>query len=201
MNEKEKKEIRNFQGSVNVIGEEEKRTVEGYAMLFETQSDGLPFEEKIERGSLDGVIEKSDVFALLNHDVFRGILARSEQGTGSLKLEVDEKGLRYSFEAPKTALGDELLENIRRGEVHQSSFAFDVEQDEWEKKSDDTWKRTIKRFGQLYDVSPVYNAAYSKTSVYLRGKEDKEKELKHIEEKQKKDLPESYYEDLRSLFN
>lgn len=37
-------------------------------------SDGLSFEEVIEHGSLDGVIEKSDVFALLNHDQSRGFL-------------------------------------------------------------------------------------------------------------------------------
>lgn len=44
-------------------------------------------------------------------------------------------------------------------------------------KSDNTWKRTVHKIGNLYDVSPVYNAAYSKTSVYMRGKELAEEEL------------------------
>ena len=80
MNEENKKETRNFVSNINVTGEDdEKRTVEGYAMLFDTPSDGLSFTEKIERGALDGVIGKSDVFALLNHDQFRGILARSNK--------------------------------------------------------------------------------------------------------------------------
>ena len=58
----EKKEIRNTAYQVQVTGEsEEKRTVEGYAVLFNTPSDGLYFEEVIERGALDGVLEKSDV--------------------------------------------------------------------------------------------------------------------------------------------
>ena len=135
----EKKEIRNTAYQVQVTGEsEEKRTVEGYAVLFNTPSDGLYFEEVIERGALDGVLEKSDVFALLNHSQNRGILARSNGGNGSLVLKVDEKGLKYRFEAPKTALGEELLENIRRGEISASSFCFDVEIDTWEKKSDNT---------------------------------------------------------------
>lgn len=171
----EKREIRNI--ASQVIADEEKRTVEGYALLFGVSSDGLSFEEVIERGALDGVIEKSDVFALMNHSQSRGILARCNQGNGSLSLSVDSKGLKYRFEAPKTALGDELLENIRRGEINESSFCFDVEKDTWEKKSDGTWKRTVSKVGNLYDVSPVYNAAYSKTSVYMRGKEQAEAEL------------------------
>lgn len=171
----EKREIRNI--ASQVIADEENRTVEGYALLFGVSSDGLSFEEVIERGALEGVIEKSDVFALMNHCQSRGILARSKQGNGSLTLSVDSKGLKYRFEAPKTVLGDELLENIRRGEINESSFCFDVEKDTWEKKSDGTWKRTVSKIGNLYDISPVYNAAYSKTSVYMRGKEQAEAEL------------------------
>lgn len=173
--ENSKREVRNINADFNVTGEDEKRTVEGYAMLFDTPSDGLSFTEKIERGALDGVIDKSDVFALLNHDNMRGILARSDMGKGSLTLIVDNKGLLYRFDAPRTTLGDELLENLRRGEVSQSSFAFTVDSDTWDKGKDGTWTRTIHKIGELYDVSPVYNAAYSKTSVYTRGREQKEK--------------------------
>ena len=128
----DKREVRNTAFQVQLTGDsEEKRTVEGYAILFGVTSDGLPFEEVIERGALDGVVDKSDVFALMNHSQSRGVLARSKNGAGSLSLSVDEKGLKYRFEAPKTALGDELLENIRRGEVSESSFCFDVEKDTW----------------------------------------------------------------------
>ena len=189
----EKREIRNTSFQVQVTGEnEEKRTVEGYALLFDTPSDGLSFTEVIKRGALDGVLEKSDVFALLNHDQRRGVLARSKYGKGSLSLSVDDKGLKYRFDAPKTALGDELLENIRRGEIGESSFCFDVEKDTWEKRSDGSWKRTIEKFGNIYDTSPVYNGAYSKTSVYMRGKEAAEEELRHREQ----EIPESYYQNI-----
>lgn len=193
-----KKEIRNTPFQVQVTGEdEEKRTIEGYALLFETPSDGLSFTEVIQRGALDGVLGKSDVFALLNHDQSRGILARSKNGQGSLILSVDDKGLKYRFEAPKTALGDELLENIRRGEIEESSFCFDVEKDTWEKLKNGSWKRTIEKIGNLYDVAPVYNGAYSKTSVYMRGKEQAEEELR----KKEQDIPESYYENIENSLN
>lgn len=194
----EKKEIRNTAFQVQVTGEdEEKRTVEGYALLFGVSSDGLSFEEVIERGALDGVVNKSDVFALMNHNHGRGLLARSNKGKGSLSLTIDEKGLKYRFEAPKTALGDELLENIRRGEICESSFCFDVEKDTWEKKSNGKWKRTVSKIGNLYDVSPVYNAAYSATSVYMRGKEQVEEELSRQNEENLKE----YYSNIEKSLN
>lgn len=192
----EKLEIRNTIGKVLRQGDAESRKVEGYALLFNTTSDKLSFEEVIEPSALDGVISRSDVFALMNHQKERGILARSNMGEGSLTLEVDEKGLKYTFDAPRTALGDELLENLRRGEINQSSFAFTVREDKWTKKEDGTWKRNILQFDELYDVSPVYNAAYSKTSVYMRGKELEEERL----EAEANVMPESYFEEMENKF-
>jgi len=194
MMEQNKKEIRNITAEVTV--DEESRKVEGYALLFNVPSDGLDIEEIIEPRALDGVIEKSNVFALLNHDERRGILARSKKGEGTLSLTVDGKGLRYRFDAPRTALGDELLEYLKRGEVTESSFAFTVAEDVWEKKGE-TWKRTIKKIDELYDVSPVYDAAYSKTSVYMRGKEQLEQELR----KQRERELDAYYTNLNKFLN
>jgi len=200
----EKREIRNTAYDVVITDDDDKRTVDGYALLFDTRSDRLDFEEIIEPGALDGVLEQSDVMALLNHDISRGILARSKFGKGSLTLTVDAKGLRYTFEAPHSPLGEELLENLRRGEVSESSFAFDVEKDTWEKKDDGTWKRTIHKFGHLYDVSPVYTAAYSATSVNLRGLEEAKAELKRLEDEAKRKAAEptkEYFEQLSSTLN
>lgn len=192
----EKLEIRNTIGKVLRQEDAENRKVEGYALLFNTTSDNLSFEEVIEPSALDGVIARSDVFALLNHKKDRGILARSYMGEGSLTLEVDEKGLKYTFDAPKTALGEELLENLRRGEINQSSFAFTVREDKWTKREDGSWKRNIIQFDELYDVSPVYNAAYSKTSVYMRGKELEEERLAA----EANVMPDSYFEDMENKF-
>lgn len=199
--ENEKRELRAVSSPVEIREEGEKRLVEGYAALFETPSDRLDFEERIQEGAFDGVIERSDVMALLNHSTIRGILARCKRGVGSLSLAIDKKGLRYSFEAPKTALGDELIEGIKRGDISESSFAFDVEKDHWEKdKANGVWKRTIIQIGNLYDVSPVYTAAYSQTSVYMRGKEEAEKALEEAE-RRANEMPDSYYEQLRKEYN
>ena len=78
--------------------------------------------------------------------------------------------LKYEFDAPKTALGNELLEMLRRNDISASSFAFTVANggDAWEKR-DGKYYRTIKKIDRLFDVSPVYNPAYSETTVACRS--------------------------------
>lgn len=142
------------------------RIVEGYASLFNSRSVDLGgFTEVISEGAFDGVIERSTCLALMNHSQERGVLARSVKGKGSLKLNVDEIGLHFRFEAPKTALGDELLEMISRSDMDSCSFAFTVEKDHWEKEEDGTYLRHIDQIGKLYDISAVYSAAYPETSI------------------------------------
>ena len=161
-------EVRSF--SIELRGEGESRHVEGYGSVFNERSLDLGgFVEMIAPGAFDGVIERSDVKAYLDHNPQRGILARSRNGEGSLKLEVDERGLKYSFDAPHTALGDEVVEGLKRGDYTQSSFAFTVQEQTWTKEEDGTYLRTITKVGGLYDVSIVGNPAYEGTSVALRS--------------------------------
>ena len=68
--------------------------------------------------------------------------------------------------------GDELVEALKRGDITTSSFAFTVKTDEWTKREDGTYLRTIKEFGELYDISPVFREAYEETSVALRSLEE-----------------------------
>ena len=161
-------EIRSF--NIELRGEGESRHVEGYGSVFNERSLDLGgFVEMIAPGAFDGVIERSDVKAYLDHNPQRGILARSKNGEGSLRLEVDERGLKYSFDAPHTALGDEVVEGLKRGDYTQSSFAFTVQDQTWTKEDDGTYLRTITKIGGLYDVSIVGNPAYEGTSVALRS--------------------------------
>ena len=140
------KEIRYF-NEIRANEDSESRKVEGYAVIFNSESEDLGFIETIEKDAIDDeVIAKSDVFALMNHDDKRGILARSRKGKG------------------------ELLEMLRRNYITSSSFAFTVATggDSWEKR-DGRYYRTIKKIDRLFDVSPVYNPAYSETSVACRS--------------------------------
>ena len=160
--------------------------------MFNSESRDLGgFTEVIEPSALDGVVAKSDVLCLLNHNEDKGVLARCNMGTGSLTLEVDDIGLRYSFEAPNTNLGDELLEGIRRGDITASSFAFKVGEDKWTKRNDGSYLRTISIIERMFDVSPVYRAAYDATTVSVdtRG-------LDEAKARDKKEM-EDYYKQLR----
>jgi HK97 family phage prohead protease len=148
------------------------RIISGRAIVFGKESKDLGgFTERIEPESVQGVIETSDVLALLNHDEARGVLARSTNGTGTLTLTVDQNGVNYEFEAPDTALGDEVLSGIRRNDIRTSSFAFKVDEagDKWEKRSDGSYLRTITKFKNIYDVSPVYREAYQDTTAAVRS--------------------------------
>lgn len=172
-----KKEIRSISSETSI--DSESRHISGYAVLFNSDSNDIGFIENIEPRALDGVIEKSDILCLLDHKKDRGILARNRYGKGSLSLSVDERGLKFEYDAPNTSLGDEVIEYIKRGDITGNSFAFTVEKDRWEKRSDGSYLRVIEKIDRLYDISQVFEPAYPDTTVALRSLEEfKETEVK-----------------------
>lgn len=161
-----------MQGQVEVRkgdGDKKSRTISGYAAVFDSDSEDMGFIERLDKHCFDGVIEKSDVVALYNHSEAPGVLARSVNGEGTLKLEVDERGLRCEFEAPNTQLGNDMIESVERGDIRGMSFAFTVAEDNWEHDDKDNYRRTIVKVSRLYDVSLVVTPAYSATSVETKG--------------------------------
>ena len=146
------------------------RTVSGYGSVFNSQSEDLGFIETIDPNAItEETIKRSDVFATLNHDMDK-ILARCKYGSGSLELKCDDKGLYYRFDAPNTDLGDELLEYLNRGEIDSSSFAFTVKRDEWKSGDDGKHYRRILEIDQIFDISPVFCAAYPEAICQKRNK-------------------------------
>lgn len=151
------------------------RTIQGYAVVFNSESEDMGFIEIIHPEAItEDTINNSDVFALFNHSDDRP-LARSKNGEGGLSLEIDEKGLKYTFEAPNTTVGNDLLELVGNGVIDKSSFAFTVPQggDDWEVK-DDKLVRHIFKIDRLYDVSPVLTPAYKATSCASSGYDEEE---------------------------
>lgn len=197
-------ENRSYNGDVTVS--DEGRHVEGYAMVFESQSKDLGFYETISRSAItQELVDSCDVFALFNHDENK-VLARSNS---SLTLTVDERGLKYEFDAPHTALGDELLEHIERGEMTGSSFAFCVD---WDDKEAQTWERrdgatyrTINKIAGIFDVSPCWSPAYASTSVSQRAldeaKEIEDKEREAIEEARAKEINEKLDAMMKDIYD
>ncbi len=187
------REIRYNSGDHAILRNEnpESKTIAGYALVFGVESRDLGgFKEVILPEAVAGLFPEQDIVALYNHDESRGVLARYTNGEGTLKLEVDDIGLRYEFEADDTSpLAQEVLSSIKRGDINTSSFAFTITEDDWEKREDDTYLRTIKQFKNLYDVSPVVRSAYPQTSVASRKLEELRKEdKKAIEDAKRKAL-------------
>ena len=150
------------------------RNISGIAVVVDVWSKDLGgFKEKIDRSALTTeLIMKSDVMLNIDHDPSK-VLARSKYGKGSLKLQITDRGLEFSTEAPNTTLGNDLLEMIKRGDYSQCSFCFsipaDAESDYWYNDESGQLCREIKRFDRLYDVSVVYDPAYDQTAVDARS--------------------------------
>lgn len=151
------------------------RTISGYAIVFDVESRVLPswdgdFVEIIERGAVDdALIAQSDVKALFNH-VNSMLLARSVNGIGTLKLSVDDHGLRFEFEAPNTSHGNDVLELVKRGDLQGCSFAFTADEENIKYlREGDRRLRRVRKLSGLYDVSVVVDPAYTQTSVDARS--------------------------------
>ncbi len=142
--------------------------VEGYAIVFDQPTmlyeyNGVKYYEVIERGALDGA-DLKDVPFKYNHSDSVMIMARTRNKT--LELIPDDKGLFIRANLAKTTTGKDLYELIKRGDVDKMSFAFTVEEDEYDRE---TRARRIKKIAKLWDVSAVDTPAYETTSIYARS--------------------------------
>ncbi len=164
-----------------VEDENGKRFLEGHAALFNVRSKlilegGRTFFETIERGAFDEILrnENLDVKFVFNHDRNK-MLARTVSKT--LSLSLDNDGLFFRAELPKTVLADEVYELVKRGDLFSNSFAFSVTPNdiEWGKNEEGIRTRKIKRIAGLYDVSVVTDAAYEGTDVAARSLDEIEK--------------------------
>lgn len=152
----------------------EGRHIQGYAIVWGVESRVLcdwdgEFIEVIERGAVDDeLLQRSDVKALYNH-MRDYLLARCTNGEGTLQLTIDERGLRYDFDAPETTWGNDVLELVKRGDLRGSSFAFTADDVAYSQRPDGTRIRRVRKLSGLYDVSVVADPAYTQTSVDARA--------------------------------
>jgi HK97 family phage prohead protease len=119
------------------------RRIEGYAFLHNSRTDMGWYNEIILPGAADGLLQTSDVRALLNHDPNQ-LLARSKRGAGTLSLSLDERGLKFSFECPQTR-GD-IIEMMERGDLDQCSFSFTIDEQRWIESDGEPELREIVKF-------------------------------------------------------
>ena len=146
---------------------DEGMTFSGYAAIFESDSQPLPFTERIASGAFRGSLRnRNDIKLLWNHDT-ASVLGSTRAGT--LKLTEDDRGLYVEAMLPNTTVGRDARELISRGDVDAMSFGFTVARggDEW---SSDGSVRTLTKIN-LHEVSIVAFPAYTATagSTAVRG--------------------------------
>ncbi|WP_430488918.1 HK97 family phage prohead protease [Rossellomorea marisflavi] len=151
--------------------------ISGYAAVFNSKTSiGDFFEEVIEPGAFARTIsENGDIRALFNHN-WDHVLGRTKNGT--LKVEEDNRGLKFEVELPNTSLARDLAESLRRGDINQCSFGFYATNDTWDYAVEPAI-RTLNEV-ELYEISVVSIPAYEDTEVSLRSKEIDEQVEKRI---------------------
>jgi uncharacterized protein len=149
--------------------------LEGYAAVFNSETDLGHFREVIKPGAFDDVMT-NDVRALINHDP-NLILGRTENGT--LELSTDERGLKYRVKLGNQQYAKDFYESVKRGDISQSSFAFTIKDQSW---NEERTVRSVDKVRQLLDVSPVTYPAYAAATVQARDQQLETEEANAVAE-------------------
>lgn len=184
------KEIRT--ATLNLTNDDESKMVlEGYAIVFNQETligdAKRGFREMIMPSALKNTSMK-DVPLKYNHMDNFLVIARTKNG--SLKLEVDDVGLRIRAELLDTQTNKDIYKMVQNGLLDKMSFAFTVKSQEWD-RSGEIPLRKITSIERLYDVSIVDLPAYEGTSIYSRSLDFVESELRAMDlekEKERKEL-------------
>ena len=149
--------------------------LEGYAAVYNSETDLGHFREVIKPGAFDDVLD-NDVRALINHDP-NLILGRTTNGT--LELSVDERGLKYKVKLGDQQYAKDFYESVKRGDISQSSFAFTIDKQSW---NEERTVRSVDKVRQLLDVSPVTYPAYAAATVQARDQQLETEEANAVAE-------------------
>ena len=157
--------------------EGESRTITGTAIVFNAESEvlddwGERFREVIlPSAATMEFLNRCDIKMNMLHD--RDLtIARCNQGKGSMRLTVDERGVNFEFEAPKCDLGDRCLEMVRRGDYSGCSFEFYPKDYEVERTKGADGKDEVKiihkEFEFISALTIGMDPAYRQTTVNAR---------------------------------
>lgn len=151
----------------NVRAADKPLIIVGTVIVFDRPADMGGYTEFISRHALDGV-NLENITLLVNHNGTGIPLARSPK---TLTLTISETGLEMLAELPDTEQGRSVYEAVRRGDLSEMSFAFDIAEYAFDEQKQ---KCTITKIAAVYEISIVNRAAYPQTNVQARaGKEVK----------------------------
>lgn len=156
--------------------------IEGYFAVFNKETELWPGAyEEIAPTAFDKTLS-NDIRALINHDT-RLVLGRNKAGT--LELKTDSRGLWGRIKInPNDTDAVNLYERVKRGDVDQCSFGFNILSEDTDYREDGTVKWRITEV-DLHEVSVVTFPAYEDTGVQARKKQYKQMEQRKLEAKKK----------------
>jgi HK97 family phage prohead protease len=140
----------------------------GYAAVFNSDSEPLPFTERIMPGAFSKTLRSRNEIKLFKNHNMDEVLASTRSKT--LKLREDANGLLAEATLPDTTAGRDLAVLMKRGDVHSMSFGFTVPDggDSWNSRGSVRELREVR----LHEVSIVTGfPAYSATTASVRSLE------------------------------
>lgn len=159
------RQVRSVASSFETRSDDTGMYIEGYFSVFNSNYEIYPgCTESVAPGAFSNTLG-GDIKALCDHDT-RLVLGRNKAGT--LELREDSHGLwgRITIN-PNDSDAVNLYERVKRGDVDQCSFGFDIREEEADFRDDGSVHFTIRDV-ELYEVSVVTFPAYSETSVSAR---------------------------------
>ncbi|MGE7545060.1 HK97 family phage prohead protease [Sporosarcina newyorkensis] len=179
------RQTRSLATDLQTRSDDEEMVIEGYFAVFNSETE-------LWRGAYEEIAPEAfnktlsnDIRALIDHET-RAVLGRTKSGT--LELKVDNRGLWGSIKInPNDSDAVNLYERVKRGDIDQCSFGFNIpsggEETEW--RDDGTVKWRLKEV-DLHEVSVVTFPAYSDTGVQARKKEVEQHEKRQLEQRKNK---------------
>ena len=153
--------------------------IAGYFSVFGSVYEiGPMMSESIDRHAFDNTLG-GDIRALTNHDTTL-VLGRTKAHT--LELRVDEHGLWGDVVInPNDQDAMNLYERVKRGDVDQCSFGFNIVSEETEFRDDGSihWRITEV---ELHEVSVCTFPAYEDTNVSARQAQREELSRNRLED-------------------
>ena len=184
--------MRNLKNQVRSIGklqtrddnnETDEMKIEGYFVVFNSETKLFEnyYEEISDKAFKD--IDLTDIRALADHDTAK-VLGRTKSNT--LKLSVDDKGLYGEITINKNdSEAVNLYERVKRGDIDQCSFGFNILDETMDTRADGSTKWTITEI-ELFEVSVVTFPAYADTAVEARSEQMKQLEKRNLQTRKAK---------------
>jgi len=146
----------------------------GYGAIFFREDDpgseyalASDLRERISPSAFNRALrENQDIRGLYNHDP-NHLLARTAAGT--MRLSVDNRGLKYEIDLPDTQTGRDVAASVARGDLTGSSFSFRIngkDGQRFEKAKGFDVRHIVDC--DLYDCGPVVFPAYASATTALR---------------------------------